>query len=226
MRVSASILAVAIVISASIISSTVLEVKKLERVVTVKGLAEREVKADVAIFPINFGQNGDDLNGLISDIKYKNSIIVDFLIDRGFSKDEIDISLPQITDKKQYSYDSKKLPFRYTVNSTVNIYTDKVDLVISTRKKLELLSEYGIFVSEGWVQYLFRGLNSIKPSMIEDATKNGREVAEKFAKDSGSTLGKIREARQGQFSISDRDSNTPYLKRVRVVSTVVYYLND
>lgn len=62
--------------------------------------------------------------------------------------------------------------------------------------------------------------------MIEEATKNARASAEKFAQDSGSSLGKIRRANQGQFSITDRDSNTPYIKSVRVVTTVEYFLKD
>ena len=75
-------------------------------------------------------------------------------------------------------------------------------------------------------QFLFNGLNNIKPAMIEEATRNAREVAEKFAHDSGSKLGKIKRASQGQFSVEDRDSNTPYIKRLRIVSTVEYYLTD
>ena len=75
-------------------------------------------------------------------------------------------------------------------------------------------------------EYLFTGLNEIKPEMVEEATRNAREVALKFARDSDSKLGKIRSARQGQFSISDRDKNTPHIKRVRVVSTIEYYLAD
>jgi hypothetical protein len=76
------------------------------------------------------------------------------------------------------------------------------------------------------VEYIYTGLNSLKPGMVEEATRNAREVAQKFAADSDSSLGKIRRASQGQFSIEDRDSNTPYVKKVRVVSTVEYYLAD
>ena len=86
-----------------------------------------------------------------------------------------------------------------------------------------------LFRSNAWdhqTEYSFNGLNDIKPAMIEEATVNAREAAEKFAKDSNSKLGKIRQASQGQFSISDRDINTPYIKNVRVVTNVVYYLND
>ena len=72
----------------------------------------------------------------------------------------------------------------------------------------------------------FEGLNELKPSMVEEATKNARETAEKFAKDSDSELGKIKRASQGSFSIENRDSNTPHIKRVRVVSSITYYLSN
>jgi hypothetical protein len=92
------------------------------------------------------------------------------------------------------------------------------------------LGKQGIAISgedyQSRTEFLFTELNSIKPAMIEEATENARQVAEKFAQDSSSRLGKIRRAQQGQFSISDRDNNTPYIKKVRVVSTLEYYLSD
>jgi len=99
-----------------------------------------------------------------------------------------------------------------------------------------LMSEQGELLQKGIavggdeyqynVQFLFTGLNDIKPRMIEEATKNARAAAEKFARDSNSKLGKIKSANQGQFTISDRDANTPYIKNIRVVSTIDYYLKD
>ena len=92
------------------------------------------------------------------------------------------------------------------------------------------LAKDGIAISDqdynSKAQFLFTELNSVKPDMIQSATQNARQVAEKFAKDSDSKLGKIKKAAQGQFSINDRDSNTPYIKKVRIVSTLTYYLND
>ena len=93
----------------------------------------------------------------------------------------------------------------------------------------ELLKQ-GVAITSGDyrynVQYEYTGLNKIKPQMIEEATKNARQAAEKFAEDSDSKLGKIRKANQGQFSITDRDANTPYIKKVRVVTTIDYSLED
>jgi hypothetical protein len=123
-----------------------------------------------------------------------------------------------------------KIKFRYSAASTITVFTANVDMARKTMKKLVDLAKKGIAIeSQDYgtkTEFLFTRLNEIKPEMIEEATKNARDVAEKFAKDSNSVLGKIKQAKQGQFSISDRDSNTPYIKKVRVVSTVEYYLTD
>ncbi len=103
----------------------------------------------------------------------------------------------------------------------------------AVRKVMGALSELGkqgiVFTTgdyESQTEYIFTRLNEVKPEMIEEATRKAREVAEKFASDSRSTLGKIRRASQGQFSISARDKNNPHIKKIRVVSTVAYYLSD
>ncbi|MEZ5557800.1 MAG: hypothetical protein R3E86_04550 [Pseudomonadales bacterium] len=110
------------------------------------------------------------------------------------------------------------------------MFTRKIDAVRAAGRELLALGKAGIVFTQGnyelRTQYLFNGLNEIKPAMIEEATRNAREVAQKFAEDSRSRLGKIRSARQGQFSIEDRDSNNPHIKKVRVVSTLEYYLTD
>jgi hypothetical protein len=96
--------------------------------------------------------------------------------------------------------------------------------------KIIELGKQGIAISQqdyqSRTEFLFTNLNAYKPVMIEEATKNAREVAEKFAQDSHSKLGKIKKASQGQFSISDRDESTPHIKKIRVVSTIEYYLSD
>ena len=93
----------------------------------------------------------------------------------------------------------------------------------------ELLKQGIAIIGGDWeykVSYDFTGLNDVKPQMIEEATKNARLAAEKFAKDSNSKLGKIKHASQGQFSIEDRDANTPFIKHIRVVTTIDYSLED
>jgi hypothetical protein len=213
------------------ISSSVTKLKALQRTVEVKGLSEREVPANIAIWPIKFREGDNDLNNLFSTIQRKNTIIIEFLRRQGFKENEIFTAAPSVMDKQDQEYaESDKSKYRYSGSSTISVYTENVDLVRNTMQKLVDLGKVGIAISgetyESKTQFLFTKLKEIKPGMIEEATKNAREVAEKFAQDSKSRLGKIKKASQGQFSIEDRDSNTSYIKKVRVVSTVEYYLTD
>lgn len=213
-----------------LMANALIDFKKMDRVVTVKGLAEREVKADIAIFPIRFNTGSDQLDELYKTITQQTSDIKSFLLNQGFKEDEITTGAPTIFDKQAQQYGGERGGFRYTANITVNVYTSQVDKVIETRKQLIDLTEKGIVINSddymARTEFLFSGLNDIKPAMIEEATQNARMVADKFAQDSNSALGKLRTASQGQFSISDRDSNTPHIKNVRVVSTLQYYLVD
>lgn len=207
------------------------QVKRFERTVTVKGLAEREVPADIALWPIQFTAADNDLAALYAALERDTDKVADFLAAAGFTTGEITISPPAVVDKLAQQYGGNgNVPFRYTANRTVTVYTPRVEAARVTQQQLAELGREGIvFSGEGYqtqTQYLFMGLNDIKPSMVEDATRNARQVAEKFAQDSDSRLGKIKSARQGQFSIDDRDRNNPHIKKVRVVSTVVYYLSD
>lgn len=215
----------AVVLGVSIILA-VSNFKSYDRTVTVKGLCEMEVKADKVIYPIAFKVAGNNLESLYVSVSEKNAVILDFLKSYGFTDEEITVSLPQVSDRDAEGYTQRSM--RYVVTSVITLYSDKVDNSLEMRKGLADLHKKGItLVADGWSyqpSYLFEGLNSIKPQMIEEATANAREAAQKFADDSGSRLGKIRTASQGQFSISDRDANTPYIKKVRVVTSVVYYL--
>lgn len=213
------------------IAQGVSKARELGRTVTVKGLSEQEVPADIAIWPISFSEAENDLAQLYSTVESKTGIIVTFLKNHGFTDDEITISAPSIVDRQASRYDSSQnVKFRYTGKSTVSIYSAKVDLVRSTMNKLVDLGKQGIAIGgedyETKTQFLFTRLNDIKPRMIEEATKNAREVAERFARDSESKLGKIKRAQQGQFTVEERDRNTPHIKKVRIVSTIEYYLTD
>ena len=212
-------------------SRGIIHIKSLDRTVTVKGLSEREVPADIAIWPITFQEAGNDLNNLFSSIQEKNALIVDFLKNLGFKTEEISVSPPGILDKQAAGYSgSDTFKFRYSGDSTITVYSQNVDKIREAMNRLVELGKQGIaFVRQGYqtqTEFIFTKLNDIKPEMIEEATKNAREVAEKFARDSNSSLGKIKKANQGQFSIGNRDNNTPYIKKVRVVSTIEYYLSD
>jgi uncharacterized protein len=213
------------------LSKGIIHIKSLDRTVTVKGLSEREVTANIAIWPITFQEAENDLNQLFSNIQQKNALIVNFLNNNGFKNEEISVSFPGILDKQAEGYGgSERIEFRYSGNSTITVYSENVDNVRNTMNQLVELGKQGIaFARQGYqtqTEFIFTKLNDIKPEMIEEATKNAREVAEKFARDSNSQLGKIKKASQGQFSIDNRDNNTPYIKKVRVVSTVEYYLSD
>lgn len=212
------------------ISKAAYQVKSADRVVTVKGLAEKEVNADIAIWPISFKETGNDLISLNSAIDQKSGKIIEFLKKKGFKEEDITIAPPQLKDLEadQY-YNQKSIRYRYIAKSTITVYSKNVDLVRKSISSLDSLIKEGIALSSDYEdrsQYLYTNLNEIKPEMIEQATKNARKSAEKFAEDSGSNLGKIKRAWQGQFSIANRDSNTPYIKKVRVVSTLEYFLVD
>ena len=219
---------IGLVLLGYLMSGSIIKIKALDRTIEVKGLSEREVPANIAIWPIKFKEAGNDLNNLFSSIQRKNTIIAEFLKKQGFKEKDISISAPAILDRQaQENTEPDKSKFRYSGTSTVSVYTDNVDSVRNSMQKLVDLGKLGIAISgETNTLFLFTKLNNIKPGMIEEATKNAREAAEKFAQDSKSKLGKIKSASQGQFSIEDRDNNTSYIKKVRVVSTVQYYLTD
>ena len=207
------------------------KVKRLERTVVVKGLSEREVPADIAIWPLTFQEASNDLNALFGSLQKKNGQITDFLAGHGIANDAITVGAPNVTDRFAQSYgDTSNIAYRYTANSTVTVFSTDVEAVRKAMKDVIALGKQGVALSgEGYqtqTQFEFSGLSKLKPAMIEEATKNARSVAEKFAEDSESRLGKIRSAQQGQFSIENRDSTTAHIKKVRVVATIEYYLAD
>jgi len=226
-----ALLCVGLALLGYLLSRSIIHIKALDRTVTVKGLSEREVPANIAIWPIKFNEADNDLNSLFATLQRKNGLIVNFLTNKGFKPEEISLSPPAIIDRQAQGYvDANAAKFRYAGSSTITVYSTNVDAVRKTMSDLVELGKEGIALSgqdyNAKTEFLFTELNKVKPGMVEEATKNAREVAEKFAKDSQSSLGKIKRAAQGQFSIDDRDSTTPYIKKVRVVSTIEYYLSD
>lgn len=221
---------IGIIILGSFLYASVGSMKERERVVAVKGLSEREVKADRVIWPLVYKQANNNLEALYANMEATNNAIVKFLVSNGIDESEITISPSSVFDSDAERYSSSEVKYRYKVLGIVTVATDKVDAVRKIREKQGDLVKNGIALTEEeyqyQIQYSFNGLNDVKPEMIEEATKNARASAEKFAADSHSSLGKIKTANQGQFSISDRDGNTPYIKTVRVVTTIEYYLKD
>lgn len=226
------LLAVGLISIGILLGNSIVKFKKLDRSVKVKGLAEREVKASKAIWPITFYNESNTIDELYKQIEVSTDKLLVYLKARDFKGSEITKGVPNITDNYTYNYNNtNKIKFRYRSKRTITVYTDSVDNVLKTKEDIINLGKRGIIV-QGYddygskTEFVYTGLNSIKPEMIEEATKNAREVALKFAKDSKSRLGKIKSANQGQFSIYNRDSNTPHIKKVRVVSTLNYYLVD
>lgn len=214
-----------------ILGNAAITFKEYERTVTVKGLAEEEHLADIVIWPIQFTEASNQLEDIYEQLENSGEKVRKFLIDRGVTEDEISISTPLVTDKSAQRWGGQQdAQFRFVADQTVTIYSEDVGKVREVMSQLADLGKQGITLSGDEYQvrpeYIFNSLNDIKPQMIEAATKEARAVAEKFAEDSNSQLGKIKTAYQGQFSISPRDNNNPHIKNVRVVSTVVYYLSD
>ena len=232
---SALFLSIAIALGLTVLGfqlgDAAIKVKQYERSVTVKGLSEREVNSDIILWPIQFTAAGNDLEGLY-ELTDKNTVkIKNFLVKNGVPSEEISFSSPSITDKSAQQWaNNTKAEFRYTAIQTVTVYSKNIEAVRAVMSELSELGKQGIVFSGGNYQsqteYIYTSLNDIKPEMVEEATRKAREVAEKFAKDSESKLGKIKKASQGQFSISARDKNNPHIKKIRVVSTVEYYLSD
>ncbi len=224
------LLAAGLAFAAWQVGSVLMQARLLERTVEVKGLSEREVPADLAIWPIGFAEADNDVAALYGTLERKKARLVEFLGQAGFAAEDIGVSPPTVVDKRAREYgDGDRSEFRYTGRATVTVHTADVQRVRATMSRLGELGKEGFAIggdSGAQPQFLFTGLNSIKPAMIEEATRNAREAAQKFAADSGSHLGRIRRATQGQFSIDSRDDSTPHIKKVRVVSTVEYYLAD
>ena len=201
-----------------------------ERTVVVKGLAEKELPADVVIWPIKFNVVDNDLDALFAAIEEKAGKINRFLKLHGFAEKDISLGAPKIVDRQAETYSKEAPLFRYAAHGIITVYTTEIDRVRQATAGLLELGKSGVALTgqdyDSRTEYLYTKLNDIKPEMIAEATRNARQVAEKFAQDSDSRLGKIKQASQGQFSIDDRDSNTPHIKKVRVVSTIEYYLTD
>ncbi len=224
------VIAAAIVIASAMLPISVAKFKSYDRTVDVKGLCEREVMADKVIWPLTYKVVGDDLADVIAQTEKNNKIIVDFLVSGGIPEAQINVAAPEISDKFASEYGTNDRVYRFLSTSVITVCTEMVDGVLELQSRQAELMKKGITFSvnswENSVQFKFEALNRIKPEMIEEATANARAAAKKFAQDSDSRLGKIKTATQGTFSIEDRDSNTPQVKKVRVVTYVTYYIKN
>lgn len=222
---------VGLIVLGAMMPRAVEKYRSYDRTVNVKGLCEREVKADKVIWPVVYKVMANDVQSIYDQTDAGNAQIMAFLESGGIAADEITVAVPQISDKLANEYGDNNRAFRYIAKNVITVCTSDVDKVLALMSRQSELLKEGVVTdgSNQWenpVEFRYEGLNDIKPEMIEEATRNAREAAQKFAKDSDSRLGKIKTANQGTFTIENRDSNTPYIKKVRVVTSVTYYLKN
>lgn len=202
--------------------------REFDRYLTVRGLSEREVKATLAIWPIRFAVYAEDLPQLKQSIEQTKSVVQNYLAEQGIAVESISQGLPVISDKsEEHSSEEKNTLPRYKAITTLVVRSNKVDVVKQAIQRADGLLEKGItLVSNEYgdrTQFLFDGVNEVKPDMIKEATANARVAAEKFAQDSKAKVGAIRRAYQGVLEIDDRDVATPEIKVLRVVTTVDFF---
>lgn len=224
------LVAIGLAVAGMSVRSGIINFKAMDRSVIVKGLAEREVKADKVTWPLVYKELGNDPSEMYNILEQKNSKVVAFLKAGGIKAEEISVNPPVISDRQADNYGNEIMNYRFKATSVITVTSSDVDKVRQLmRRQTELMRQGIALVSEDYggnaVTYDFTGLNDIKPQMVEEATKKARETAQKFAEDAESSIGSIKSAQQGQFSIEDRDVTSPYIKRVRVVTTIEYSLN-
>jgi len=226
---SAALIAVALLAGAWLLADALKTFKFGDRHVTVKGLAEREVQANLAIWPLAFAVTADELPALQAKLDEATQSVTAFLKLRGFEEDELSRSPPRITDYQAQNYGNRTPPAHYRAERSITVQSEQVEAVKSAMEAAGGLLGEDVLLAQNYgaeAQFLFTRLNRIKPEMIAEATANAREAAQRFARDSGSRVGSIRNARQGLFTIRERDSNSPDVKVVRMVSTIEFYLRD
>lgn len=196
-----------------------------DRAVSVKGLSTCEVTADHAVWPLSYAWSGNDLSALYTQLEQVTDRIRRHLLSLGFVNEDIQQGSISVENNWNNYYGDHRPEYKYTLSTSLVISTDNVDLVVKSQgKESDLLKEGIIVTSNSWnLDYQYNGLPELKPSMIEEATRNARSVAQKFAEDAQCRLGSIRRASQGQFSI-ESDEYQPWVKHVRVVTTVDYFL--
>ena len=187
--------------------------------VEVKGLSEKIVKADVAIWSINFEVKSNNIDSLYADIAKNTATIQKFLLTKGFEESEINVAPVNIY---QDTYTGSL--FRYNSTTQLSVYTKKVDLVKSSSKDTLVLVKDGVTLNQNSISFEFSDINSIKPEMLAEAIKNARDTASQFAKESGSRLGSVSRGNQGVFDINEKDPGSPEFKKIRVVSTLRFLL--
>lgn len=187
--------------------------------VEVKGLSEKIVKADTAIWSLSFEVKSNNIDTLYADIEKNITVIKSYLKEKGFEDTEINVAPVNI-----YQDTYKDAAFRYNSTNQVSVYTKKVDLAKSSSNGTLLLVKRGVVLNQNFISFEFSDLNSIKPEMLAEAIKNARDTASQFADNSGSQVGSVTRGNQGVFDITDKDPGSPEYKKIRLVSTLRFLL--
>lgn len=187
--------------------------------IEVKGLSEKIVKADTAIWSMSFEVKSNNIDALYADIEKNITTIKAFLVEKGFETSEINVAPVNI-----YQDTYKDALFRYNSNNQVSVYTKKVDLAKATSNETLMLVKRGVVLNQNYISFELSDINSVKPEMLADAIKNARDTASQFATNSGSVVGSVARGNQGVFDITDKDPGSPEFKKIRLVSTLRFLL--
>lgn len=224
--IAAALIALGIICLGWFVKSGIDNFANKDRHVTVKGLAEREVPADKVTWSIGTKVTGNDLPMLYESINVQTAKIKRFLKDNGLDEKEITINPPTISDLEAREWGDNNKNFRYIVSTTITVATGKVEQVNKAIYEQAVLLKQGVAIENSNAQYEYASFQQMKPEMMAEAIKNAQKTAEQFAEASNAELGGIQTAGQGQFEIDDRDQNTPYIKKLRVVTTITYSLKN
>ena len=224
--ISAALIALGIFCLGWFIKAGIDDFANKDRKVTVKGLAEREVPADKVTWSIGTKVTGNDLPLLYEEINLQTAKIKKFLKQNGLDEKEITVNPPSISDLEAREWGDNNKSFRYIVSTTITVATNKVDQVKNAIFLQAELLKQGVAIENSNAEYEYASFQQMKPEMMAEAIKNAQKTAEQFAEASNARLGEIQTAGQGQFEIDDRDQNTPYIKKLRVVTTITYSLVD
>lgn len=223
------LLAVGMIGGGALVGQGLVNARVGDRTVSVRGLAERDVRADLAILPVRFTASGEVLSEVQARIDGDLVIVRRFLAQQGYAADAVTLGRLEVADRRAREYGSQDQGPRFILAQTVIVRTSDVDRVQNTTRALNDLIRQGVVLQDfSGPSYIFTRLNQVRPAMIAEATASARSGAEQFAKDSGTGVGAIREASQGYFEILARDESgderqTPD-KKVRVVTTIRYAL--
>ena len=224
--ISAALIAVGIICLGWFVKAGIDDFANKDRHVTVKGLAEREVPADKVTWSIGTKVTGNDLPLLYEGINQQTDKIKRFLKQNGLDEKEITVNPPSISDLEAREWGDNNKNFRYIISTTITVATNKVEQVNKAIFRQAELLKQGVAIENSNAQYEYASFQQMKPEMMAEAIKNAQKTAEQFAEASNARLGEIQTAGQGQFEIDNRDENTPYIKKLRVVTTITYSLKD